>query len=123
MSNITVDPRDASLVYAATQTGGVLRSRDGGATFTAINSGLTSLRMSRGNGVVIDPRSSNTLYVGTEGAGVFKSTDGGQSWRAVSQGLANLTVFALAIDPANPDVLYAGGGSGVFKTTTGAEAR
>jgi len=123
VSNLTVDPRDATLVYAATQTGGVLRSRDGGVTFTAINSGLASLRMSRGNGVVIDPRSSNTLYVGTEGAGVFKSTDGGQSWRAISQGLTNLTVFALAIDPASPDVLYAGGGSGVFKTTTGAEPR
>jgi len=123
VSNLTVDPSDASLIYAATQTGGVLRSRDGGLTFTATNSGLTSLRMSRGNGVVVDPRSSNTLYVGTEGAGVFKSTDGGGSWRAVSQGLANLTVFALALDPASPDVLYAGGGSGVFKTTTAAESR
>lgn len=101
----------------------MLRSRDGGATFTAVNSGLTSLRMSRGNGVVIDPRSSNTLVVGTEGAGVFKSTDGGQSWRAVSQGLANLTVFGLAIDPSNPDVLYAGGGSGVFTTVTAGEPR
>jgi len=27
-------------------------------------------------------------------------------------------VFALAIDPQNPSVLYAGGGSGVFKATT-----
>lgn len=123
VSNITVDPRDTNVVYAATQAGGVLRSRDGGATFVSINNGLTSLRISRGNGVTIDPRSSNVLYVGTEGAGVFKSTDGGQAWRAVSQGLGNLTVFGLAINPSNPDELYAGGGSGVFKTTTGGEPR
>ena len=51
-----------------------------------------------------------------------QSSDGtGQVARSV--GLTNLTVFALAIDPASPDVLYAGGGSGVFKTTTGAEPR
>jgi photosystem II stability/assembly factor-like uncharacterized protein len=122
INNLTVDPRDANLVYAATQTG-VLRSRDGGVTFTAINAGLTVLRTSRGSSVLVDPRDSATLYVGTEGAGVFKSTDGGQSWRSVSQGLANLNVFALALDPANPDVLYAGGASGVFKTTTGGEPR
>lgn len=123
VSNITIDPRDGTVVYAALQTGGVLRSRDGGSTFTAINAGLTSLRTSRGNGVLVDPRDSATLYVGTEGAGVFKSTDAGQSWRSVSQGLTNLTVFGLALDPGAPDVLYAGGGSGVFKTTTGGQSR
>ena len=79
VSNLTVDPRDPNLIYAALQTGGVLRSRDGGATFTAINSGLTSLRTSRGNGVVIDPRNSDVLHVGTEDSGVFKSTSGGES--------------------------------------------
>jgi photosystem II stability/assembly factor-like uncharacterized protein len=110
-------------VFAATQPAGVFRSRDGGATFTAINTGLASLRTSRGNGVLIDPRNPDVLYVGTESAGVFKSTDGGDSWRPVSQGLDNLTVLALAIDPQNPSVLYAGGGSGVFRTTTAAEPR
>lgn len=121
--NLTVDPQNASRVFAATQTAGVFRSRDGGATFTAINSGLASLRTSRGNGVVIDPRNPDVIYVGTETAGVFKSTDGGDSWRPVSQGLDNLAVLALAIDPQNPSVLYAGGGSGVFKTTTAGEPR
>lgn len=121
--NVTVDPQNASRVFAATQTAGMFRSRDGGATFTAINTGLASLRTSRGNGVLIDPRNPDVLYVGTESAGVFKSTDGGDSWRPVSQGLDNLTVLALAIDPQNPSVLYAGGGSGVFRTTTAAEPR
>lgn len=121
ISNITVDPGDPAVVYAASQTAGVLRSRDGGVTFTPLNDGLALLRTSRGNGVVIDPRRSTTLYVGTEGAGVFKSTDGGLSWRPINDGLANLVVLALAIDPERPDVLYAGGGGGVFATTTGGE--
>jgi len=61
VSNLRVDPRDPNLIYSALQTGGVLRSRDGVATFTAINSGLTSLRTSRGSGGVIDPRNSDVL--------------------------------------------------------------
>jgi photosystem II stability/assembly factor-like uncharacterized protein len=123
VSSITVDPRNPDIVYVAGQTTGVLRSTDGGVTFKEINTGLTTLRTSRGAGVVIDPRTSATLYVATEGGGVFKSIDGGESWRPVNQGLSNLTVFALAIDPQDPGVLYAGGGSGVFKTTTGGEPR
>ena len=123
VSNITVDPSNPNTVYAAMQTGGVSVSTDGGATFRAINNGLTSLRTSRGNGVVIDPRRPTTLYIGTEEAGVFKSIDGGATWRSVNQGLTNLIVLALAIDPSNPDIVYAGGGSGVFKTTTGGDPR
>jgi hypothetical protein len=123
VSNLTVDPRNSAIVYAALQTGGVMRSRDGGATFETTNTGLTSLRTSRGNGVVIDPTDSAVIYIGTEGGGVFKSTDSGGTWRAVSQGLSNPTVFALAIDPRDRNVLYAGGGSGVFRTATGGEPR
>jgi photosystem II stability/assembly factor-like uncharacterized protein len=121
-SNVVIDSHNPNVVYASTQANGVLRSADGGETFSAINTGLTTLRTSRGAGVLIDPRDSRVLYVGTEGGGVFTSRDGGASWSAINQGLTNITVFALAIDPQNPGILYAGGGSGVFKTTTGGKA-
>lgn len=123
IGNLTVDPRNPNLVYAAAQTAGVLRSTDGGATFAPINTGLTNLRTSRGNGVLVDPRDSTRLYLGTEGGGVFTSADGGATWRAVNDGLENLVVLGLALDPQHPEVLYAGGGSGVFRTTTGGERR
>jgi photosystem II stability/assembly factor-like uncharacterized protein len=52
---------------------------------------------------------------------VFKSTNGGANWSAVNTGLTNLYVNALAIDPTNPNTLYAGtNGGGVFKSTTAA---
>jgi hypothetical protein len=81
----------------------------------------STLRTSRVAGVVFDPRDSQVLYVGTEGGGVFKSRNGGATWTAINQGLTNLTVFALEIGPQDPPILYAGGGSGVFKTVTGGE--
>ena len=41
--------------------------------------------------------------------GVFKSTDSGATWAAANTGLTYPYVYALAIDPATPATLYAGG--------------
>ena len=117
--NVSLDPTRPGVVYAETQTAGVWKSTDGGTTFAAINSGLTSLRMSRSTPVQVDR--DGTLYASTEGAGVFKSTDAGATWRAVNDGLSELTVFGLTLDVNQPGVLYATGAHGVFKTTTGGE--
>jgi photosystem II stability/assembly factor-like uncharacterized protein len=49
---------------------------------------------------------------------VFKSADGGASWSATGAGPTN--VYAMAMDPTNPNTLYAGtSGGGVFKSTDG----
>lgn len=124
INSVTIDPANAKIVYAGTQTAGVLKSVDGGATFATTNTGLTTtFSTSRGNGVAIDPTNSSILYVATEGAGVFKSMNAGASWFAINDGLTNLRVFGLAIDPDHPNVLYVGGSSGIFKTLTGGESR
>jgi hypothetical protein len=49
---------------------------------------------------------------------VFKSTDGGATWSSTS---LTRTVWALAIDPQNPNILYAGTErwGRVFKSTDG----
>jgi len=50
--------------------------------------------------------------------GVWKTTNGGTSWVLSSTGITNSTVEALAIDPSNSSVVYAGS-YGVFKSTNG----
>jgi photosystem II stability/assembly factor-like uncharacterized protein len=67
--------------------------------------------------IVFDPSSSATLYAGTGGGGVFKSKNGGTSW--ASTGLRDAEIWALAIDPNIPHVIYAGGTDGVFKSSDG----
>ena len=47
---------------------------------------------------------------------LFKSTDGGGNWSA--GGLTSY-VFALAIDPSDPSIIYAGTSDGVFKSADG----
>ena len=64
--------------------------------------------------IVIDPRDSNRLWAGSVGGGVWQTRDHGVRWSPVDDLLANLAVSCMAMDPSNPDVIYAGTGEGFF---------
>jgi photosystem II stability/assembly factor-like uncharacterized protein len=82
--------------------------------------------------IVIDPSNPNTVYAAGVAGGVWKSTDAGASWTATDDLMQNLAVCSLAMDPDNPQILYAGTGEGffngdsvrglgIFKSTDGAQ--
>ncbi len=120
------------------QGDGVYKSTDGGKTFT--HAGLEkTLAISR---IRIHPTNPDIVYVAALGdpygsnpeRGVFKSTDGGKSWTKSLFRNDKTGAVDLAMDPAHPDVMYAGlwevyrtphslssggPGSGLFKTTDG----
>src|SRR5579862_3395928 len=57
--------------------------------------------------LAIDPRSNDTVYIGGAEGGVWKTTDGGMSWTPLTDNQPSLAIGALAIDPSNPDTIYA----------------
>lgn len=71
--------------------------------------------------IQVHPKRANIVYASSLDHGVLKSTDGGQTWSAANRGLTIRRVYALALDPRSPNVLYAGTGLGVFKTSDGAK--
>jgi photosystem II stability/assembly factor-like uncharacterized protein len=121
--SVTVDPTDSYIVYASTADGSVLKSTDGGASFTPKSNGLPvgEFQTSRTGSVQVSPNDHNLLYVGTEGGGVFRSTDGAEAWLPINLGLDDLSVFGLALDPVNPNILYVSTNSSVHKTKTAGE--
>jgi photosystem II stability/assembly factor-like uncharacterized protein len=118
---VTLDPNDPAVVWVGTGESnsqrsvsygdGIYRSDDGGKDWQ--NLGLKkSEHIGR---VVIDPRDSKVVYVAAEGPlwgpggdrGLYKSADGGKTWKAVLTISENTGVVDVAIDPSNPDIVYA----------------
>ena len=92
---------------------GVFKSTDGGASWTFV--GLKETRhIAR---VVVHPTNPDVVYVAAMGhlwgfnedRGVFKTTDGGQNWEKVLYLDEQTGVTDLAMDPVDPDILYAVG--------------
>jgi len=121
--SLVIDPRNPTTMYAGTYCSGVLRSLDGGDSWSAVNldvSGTSSPGPTGTNFVntlAIDPLTPRTVYAGTYGDGVFRSLDGGDTWQAI--GPADAFGLALAIDPTSPSKVYVGTQNGVFRSLNG----
>ena len=113
VTDLFADPSTQGLVFAATSRG-VFRTENGGLSWGPASAGLTSASVSAITG------SGQQWFAATTEAGVFRSADQGDSWTQASNGLTTLDVRSLAIDPADPDTIYAGTRfGGIFKTTDG----
>jgi len=65
---------------------------------------------------------SNTVYAGTAGQGVWRSTDTGETFHRRCAGMfMESVVRALAVHPHDPDILFAGTDSGLYRTTNGGD--
>ena len=60
--------------------------------------------------LAINPKNPRTLYCGSADGGVWKSIDGAKSWFSVSDDFTTQAMGALAIDPVDTNVVYAGTG-------------
>ncbi len=62
--------------------------------------------------IAFHPTNNSIVYAGGASGGVFKSDQGGTSgsWRPVMDFVDAIPVGAVAVDPANPDIVYAGTG-------------
>ncbi len=64
----------------------------------------------RVSAVVGIPGDPNTYYFGAASGGVFKSVDGGIRWEPIFDGQEAASIGALAIDPSNSNIIWAGTG-------------
>ena len=62
--------------------------------------------------ILIHPAATNIMWIGSVGGGVWKTTNSAASWFPCDDWMANLAIGCLALDPTDPNVLYAGTGEG-----------
>lgn len=126
-------PGDPHVYYAATASGGVWKSVDGGVDWTPI---FDDQPVSSIGAIAVAASDPNVVYVGSgeanirgnvgAGNGIYKSVDAGKTWTHVwtQEG----QIGQLVVHPANPDVAFAAvlghafGANperGVYRTTDG----
>jgi photosystem II stability/assembly factor-like uncharacterized protein len=109
-------PRVRGLVIAAAHNGLLYTSTTGGAMwrnlyFPGQFAGVL-------HALEVDPRSASTWYVGMESesawvSGIYKTTDSGVTWRLLPE-TKGIPVWSIALWPADPDIIAAGTGKGVY---------
>lgn len=121
IGDVTIDPSNSNIIWVGTGENnagrhiafgdGVYKSENGGKSWK--NMGLENSEHI--GDIVIHPEDSDTVWVSAQGPlwskggqrGVYKTTDGGETWQNTLEIDEWTGVGSLAIDPTNPNKLYA----------------
>jgi photosystem II stability/assembly factor-like uncharacterized protein len=121
VDSIIVDSAHASVIFAGgwnpnQSPGGLYVSRDGGRHWSAVE----ALRGQSIFSLAQSPSQANEIFAGTLD-GVYRSADSGLSWTLISPPGSHEIheVESLAIDPGDPEIVYAGTWHLPWKTEDG----
>jgi photosystem II stability/assembly factor-like uncharacterized protein len=105
-------PGDPLTYYAATASGGVWKSSDGGFTWKSI---FDEQPISSIGSIAVAPSDPNVVYVGSgeanirgnvaPGNGIYKSVDAGKTWTHVWKQEGQ--IGTMIVHPSNPDIAFA----------------
>lgn len=80
---LAIDPTNPQIVYAAGHGLWVIKSTDGGTTWTLKKQGLDGNDV---HGLAMDPNDPQKLYAWVVDKGLYRSTNGGDTWARVDDG-------------------------------------
>lgn len=115
ITSIAVNSNDNNIVYLTTRftTGQVLKSTNGGSSFTNITTGIPNI----GKNVIVHQgqHPDNPLYVGTS-LGVYYIDDTMSSWQAFDTNLPNVSITDLEINLNDNKLVASTYGRGIWQT-------
>jgi photosystem II stability/assembly factor-like uncharacterized protein len=116
-----------STLYVTYRSEGAFKSGDGGATWSVVKATPAIVDVPA---MAVDPGQAHVLYAAAGDNGVFRSSDGGAHWTQLSR-FPSYTEFSgvpqiagasyLAINPGNPQLLYAGSTCLLYKSADAGE--
>lgn len=112
-SNFSQYDNDVDALHL-TGTPNVLKTTDGGTSFTSIKGSLPDRFVMD---FAISPTYDDSVFIAVGGFGtshIYVTGDGGSTWTSKGTGLPDVPFNAIVFDPLNPKVIYAGGDLGVY---------
>lgn len=123
ISDLAVDPARPSRLYLASSREGVWRSVDGGASWRRASQGLPNGETTQVTFLAVPRRRDGTAFANTIPFGLYRTRDAGASWSPAGKGLpAASQVFALALAPSDPRILYVSLADRVFRSEDGGDS-
>lgn len=115
---LAVDPASPGVVYVTNGLGLLKSDSSGKWALVKFGDGKIPDKLAP----LVDERRPGSLYLAAYTSGLLRSGDGGKSWLKKPE--KTTIAITLALDPANPNVVYAGRGTydskgGVWKSTDG----
>src|SRR3954447_24203973 len=125
IEDFAYDPAGKRL-FASAVNGGVWQSDDMGGSWKPIGDGLPTqvvgaLAWTPANGGTLIALTGDPAYGGSSssGLGIYRSTDDGATWQRSTGAPAGVLGFEPAVDPTDPDKVYAATGAGLLRSTDG----
>src|SRR5205085_355987 len=123
-STLTESPKREGLIYVGTDDGLLNITEDGGKTWRKVEQVLEVPKDSYVHRVLASQHDANTVYAlynnhqnGDFKPYAVKSTDAGKTWTMINGNLPERgSVYAIAEDPINPNLLFIGTEFGLFFT-------
>lgn len=126
-------PNNSQIMWVGAPNGGLWKTIDGGLNWSSNTDLLPNLGVTD---IAVDPLNPDNMYIatgdgygypilsdkhwgGTYTTGIMKSVDGGLTWNLTGltyQFSNNVQIFQLIINPLSPNILYATGSDGVYKS-------
>ncbi|MDQ1519523.1 MAG: hypothetical protein QOI55_596, partial [Actinomycetota bacterium] len=114
VSAIATDPANANIAYLGAASGGVWKTTNAGANWTAIFDRQSSLSI---GALAVDPQNSQVVYAATGeanggpdsyyGSGLYKSTNGGSTWAKIGGSRFDSCHLArVVVRPGNSSIVF-----------------
>ena len=108
------DPNTAFVGYGGSFTPAVLKTTDGGTTWTDISGNLPAIPI---NAIVLDPSAPTRKILVATHLGVFGTIDGGVTWTPSGVGMPNVIVTDLKYNPVTAELIAFSFGRGAWRAT------
>jgi len=127
---IEFHPADPNTFYVGAPTGGLWRTSDGGSAWECLTDELPTLGISD---IDLHPQDPNTIFICTGSrdvwwetfsVGILKSEDAGETWTETGLQYTlqqNRAVHELLINSANPSIMVAATGNGIYRSVDGGD--